>query len=118
MLLNIENAQGRINAALRHWEGDAVTFEPVVGATITTDQGGNYQIRDASAWVSGGWEVHSTNLGHRLDGISVRVTGRTIQDYQRGLAPHQQMGQAVRCEITFKGDGEPDTVTGGWLKVG
>ena len=119
MLYNVENSQGRINAALRNWNGEAqrFEFEPVVGAVIVTDQGGTYQIRDESAWVEGAWRAESDNLDITLDGIVVRVTGRTIQDYQRPLPPHKQCGLGVRVEITFTGDGEADTVTRGWMKV-
>lgn len=41
--------------------------------------------------------------------IEVEVTGRT---------PQRKQGDCyVRVKITFPGDGEPDTVCGGWMKL-
>jgi len=41
--------------------------------------------------------------------VRVDITGRTLQTHQGG--------RAVRVRITFLGDGEPDTHSGGWLFV-
>lgn len=41
--------------------------------------------------------------------VNVKVTGRSFRRY-RGET-------AIRVEITFPGDGEPDNVTHGWLWI-
>ena len=113
MLVNVENAQGRVNAALRNWNGETqrYDFEPVVGAVLETDEGGYWQIRDTSWWLDGAWTAESDRTDASWDGIKVRVTGRTIQHSSK-------VGEAVRVEITFVGDGdEADAVTRGWMKV-
>ena len=113
MLVNVENAQGRVNAALRNWNGETqrYDFEPVVGAVLETGEGGYWQIRDTSWWLDGAWTAESDRTDASWDGIKVRVTGRTIQHSSK-------VGEAVRVEITFVGDGdEADAVTRGWMKV-
>jgi hypothetical protein len=111
MLVNIENEQGRINAALRSWNDDTrrYDFEPVAGAVIEADDGGCWQLREDSWWLDNAWYAVSS-WTHKYDGVRVRVTGRTIQ-------PNPKVGEGVRVEITFVGDGEADTVTRGWMKV-
>lgn len=41
--------------------------------------------------------------------VEIKVTGRTLQRHN-GL-------RCVRVQITFPGDCEPDTVTGGWMEI-
>ncbi len=39
----------------------------------------------------------------------IEITGRTVQTFQGN--------DCVRVRVVFKGDGEPDTVTHGWMKL-
>jgi hypothetical protein len=52
-----------------------------------------------------------TNSGGPIKSLAVNVetTGRTLQRVQGE--------RMVRVRITFIGDGEPDTVSGGWMAI-
>jgi hypothetical protein len=53
----------------------------------------------------------TTNSGGPITDLAVRieVTGRTLQ--------RKQGVRSVRVRIVFIGDGEPDTITGGYMEV-
>lgn len=90
----------------RHIELDSTRFAQTIVASdwdaapfrITTN---------ARTWAGGPYM--ETASGYIELACRVEVTGRTVQIH-RGA-------RVVRVKVTYVGDGEPDTSTGGWMFV-
>lgn len=97
------------------WMSEPVQVEPQSQALILVDGWGtnccailqDCEIRDFARF-----RIPSMRYGHLAYAANIRITGRTAQ-----RRPWQDSTLFVRIEITFVGDGEPDTVTGGWMSV-
>lgn len=88
-------------------------MEIEAGTLVITDartRRGVFEALVASDWDGAPFRLPGP---HGALAVRVEVTGRTVRHTVAGLAG---VG-VVRARITFVGDGEPDEVTGGWIRA-
>jgi hypothetical protein len=91
------------------WQGTEI--QPKLGSFVWPDQWELGSHLSESDWSKAPFRIHASRVDIHL-ACKVKITGRTIR-----RIPNSFDGYGVRVKITFVGDGEADTSTGGWLFV-
>ena len=87
-------------------------IRPKVGLWVWPDEWelGDH-LQPCDDWSEADFRLKAARVGIDL-ACKVDVTGRTIRQ-----APGTSVRKFVRVKITFVGDGEADTETGGWMRI-
>jgi len=78
----------------------------LIGCVVKPDEWRLAEKLISSDWDEAKYRITTGNDIIPSLAVNIEITGRT----------HRLAGPAMRCKITFVGDGEPDQVTHGWLR--
>lgn len=99
--------------------GQQITIKPTVGNTIyiedwAKNSNGYTTIESLDSWDKAEFRITTGNTIIPTLAANVEITGRTYQ--MRGCVTGFDES-AIRVKVTIVGDGEPDTVLRGYMKI-